>query len=69
MKFDIQQFNEHINFRMWKVHMIVVLTQQNLKIALDGKDKKPTTMKDSKWEEADQKALSTIQLSIMDEVL
>ena len=27
---------------------------------------KPAIMKDSEWEEADQKALSTIQLSITD---
>ena len=49
--------------------MMAVLTNQNLKVALDGRDKKPATMKDSEWEEADQKALSTIQLSITDDVL
>ena len=68
-KFDIQQFDGHINFGMWKVRMMAVLTNQNLKVALDGRDKKPATMKDSEWEEADQKALSTIQLSITDDVL
>ena len=68
-KFDIQQFDGHINFGMWKVRMMAVLTNQNLKVALDRRDKKPATMKDSEWEEADQKALSTIQLSITDDVL
>ena len=68
-KFDIQQFDGHINFEMWKVRMMVVLTQQNMKITLDGKDKKPVTMKNSEWEEADKKAPSTIQLSITDDVL
>ena len=69
MKFVIQQFNGLINFGMWKVRMMAVLTQQNLKIVLDGKDKKPATVKDFEWEEADHKALSTIQLSIIDDIL
>ena len=49
--------------------MMAVLVQQGVRVALDGIDKKPTTMKDSKWEEADQKALSIIQLCITDDVL
>ena len=56
-KFDIQQFDGHINFGMLKVRMMAVLTQQNLKIALFGKEKKPITMKDSKWDEIYEKTL------------
>ena len=56
-KFDIQQFDRHINFGMLKVRMMVFLTQQNLKIALFGKEKKPITMKDFKWDEIYEKTL------------
>ena len=52
--FDIQQFDGHINFGMWRVHMMAVLMQQGVRVALDDKDKKPITMKDSKWKEADK---------------
>ena len=40
--------------------MMAVLVQQAVKVALDGKDKKPMTMKDSEWEEANQKAFYII---------
>ncbi|KAJ1390749.1 Retrovirus-related Pol polyprotein from transposon TNT 1-94 [Sesbania bispinosa] len=63
-KFDIQQFDG-----MWKVRMMAVLTQRNLKVATSGKEKMPATMKDSEWDEIDEKALSTIQLCITDDVL
>ena len=49
--------------------MLAVLIQQGVKVAFDGKDKKPVVMKDSEWEDADQKALSTIQLCITNDVL
>ncbi|KAJ1440471.1 Retrovirus-related Pol polyprotein from transposon TNT 1-94 [Sesbania bispinosa] len=62
-------YDGHINFGMWKVCMMVVLTQQNLKIALSGKEKKSAMMTDSEWDETDDKALSVIQLCITDDVL
>ena len=68
-KFDIQQFDGRINFGMWKVRMMAVLTQQGLRIALSSKEMKPPTMKDSEWDEIDEKALSAIQLCITDDVL
>ena len=37
---------------------MAVLVQQGVKVALDGKYKKLTTMKDSEWEKVDQKAFS-----------
>ena len=40
--------------------MMAVLTQQNSKVELSRKQKKPVTMKDSKWDEIDEKALSVI---------
>ena len=68
-KFDLQQFDGRINFGIWKVRLIVVLVQQNLKATLDVKEKRPLKMKEQEWNDIDQKALSTIQLSITDDVL
>ena len=48
--------------------MMAILVQQSARVALDGKEKKPTMMKDYE-EEADQKALSIIKLCITDDVL
>ena len=49
--------------------MNAILTQQGLKKALLGKDKKPSTMKDEDWVEMDERALTAIQLCLSDEVL
>ena len=40
--------------------MMAVLTQQGLRIALSSKEMKPPTMKDSEWDEIDEKALSAM---------
>jgi len=39
-KFDLQQFDGHINFGIWKVRLMAVLVQQNLKATLDVKRKR-----------------------------
>jgi len=49
--------------------MRVVLTQSGLMKALDGIQNKPTSMTDEQWEELDEKALSSIQLSLSKEFL
>jgi hypothetical protein len=46
-----------------------LLVQQGLQKALVGKSKKPTTMKEWEWEDHYAKALSTIRLCLVDEVL
>lgn len=69
IKFDIQKFDGHINFGMWKVRMMVVLTQQNLNIELFEKGKKPSTMKDFEWNNIDDKTFFTFQLYINNDVL
>lgn len=56
-KFEIQQFDGHINFGMWKVHMMIVLKEQGLRVALSSKEKKPDTIKDSEWLDIDKKLL------------
>jgi len=49
--------------------MNAILTQHGLKKALLGKEKKPSEMKEETWAELDEKALTTIQLCLADEVL
>ena len=44
--------------------MMIVLTQNGLTKVLGGKAKKPEAMMDEQWEDYDEKALSTIQLSL-----
>ena len=46
MKFDIPRFDGKIRFNIWKVQMMVVLTQYSLKIAMGGKTKKLASMTD-----------------------
>jgi len=68
-KFDLQKFDGRINFGIWKVRLIVVLVQQNLKATLDVKEKIPLRMEEQEWNDIDQEALSIIQLSTTDDVL
>jgi len=68
-KFDLQKFDGRINFGIWKVRLMAVLIQKNLKVVLDVKEKRPLRMEEQEWNDIDQKALSTIQLSITDDVL
>jgi hypothetical protein len=68
-KFDIEKFDGNISFGLWRVRMLAVLTQNDLKIALKGKEKKPQDMSDSDWEQLDEKALTAIQLCLTDTVL
>ena len=63
-KFDIPKFNDKMSFNIWKVQMMVVLTQNGLKKALGGNNKKLATMTDEQWEELDEKTLSMIQLHL-----
>ena len=49
--------------------MQVFLVQQGLQKALYGKIKTPLTMTNDEWEELDSKALSTIQLCLVDDML
>ena len=49
--------------------MNAILTQSGLKKALLGRKKKPQDMKEETWQELDEKALTAIQLCLVDEVL
>jgi len=69
IKFDIQKLDGAINFSRWQTKMNVILTQSGLKKALFEKKKKPENMKDETWQELNEKALTTIQLCLADEML
>jgi len=69
MKVDIEKFDGNINFSLWQVRMLAVLTQNGLKKALFGKSKKPATMSEDEWNEMDDKALTAIQLNLSNDVL
>jgi len=58
LKFDIEKFDGKISFAIWRVQMLVVLTQNGLKKVLAGKMTRPTTMMEEQWDEMDEKALS-----------
>ena len=67
IKFDIQKFDGVISFSRWHIRMNVILTQSGLKKVL-LKNKLPD-MKDETWQELDEKASTTIQFCLADELL
>ena len=64
-KFDVEKFDRKINFSLWQVRMRAILVQNGVQKALGVR---PDGMKDTMWEEMDEKARSTIQLSLTNEV-
>ena len=69
IKFDIQKFDGIIIFSRWQIRMNVILTQNGLKKALLGREKKSQDMKEETWQELDEKVLIVIQFYLTDEVL
>ena len=65
IKFDVEKFDRKINFCLWQVRMLAILVQNGVQKALGVR---PDGMKDTMWEEMDEKARSTIQLSLTNEV-
>jgi hypothetical protein len=68
-KFEVEKFIGKNNFKLWKLKMHDLLVQQELHKALEGKTKKPTGMTNEDWEDLDTRSLSTIQLSLENDVL
>ena len=68
-KFEFEKFCGKNNFELWKLKMQDLLVQQGLQKPLYGKIKRPLTVTNDEWEELDSKALSTIQLCLVDDVL
>ena len=69
MKFNIEKFDEKINFSIWRVQMMAVLIQHGFKKAVGEKTSKLGTMTYERWNELDAKVLSAIQLHLSQEVL
>ena len=69
IKFDIQKFDDVINFNKWQIRMNVILTPSRLKKVLLEKEKKPQDMKEETWQELNQKVLTAIQFCLADEML
>ena len=65
IKFDVEKFDRKINFSLWHVRMLAILVQNGIQKALGVR---PDGMTDTRWEEMDEKARSTIQLSLTNEV-
>ena len=62
MKPYIEKFDRSINFAL-------ILIQNGVHMALEGKAEKPTIITEEKWEELDLKALSAIKLCLSNEIL
>ena len=68
-KFEIEKFNGKKKIELWKLKMQDLLVQQGSQRDLDGKTKKTLTMIDDEWGDLDAKALSTIRLCLVDDIL
>ena len=68
-KFEFEKFCGKNNFELWKLKMRDLLVQQWLQKDLYGKIKRPLTVTNDEWEDLDSKALSTIQLFLVDDML
>jgi len=64
IKFNIQKFDDIINFSRWQIRMNAILIWSGLKKALLRREKKPQDMKGETWQELDEKALMAIQLCL-----
>ena len=64
---SIEKFNGKSNFSLWRIKIRALLKQQGIWAPLAGP--KPADMTDAKYASQDEKAHSTILLSLSDEVL
>ncbi|GJT74352.1 F-box/FBD/LRR-repeat protein-like protein [Tanacetum coccineum] len=64
---SIEKFNGKSNFSLWRIKIQALLKQQGIWAPLAGP--KPVDMTDAKYNSQDEKAHSTILLSLSDEVL
>src|SRR3954470_7778432 len=68
-KFEVEKFDEKVNFLMWKMRVTSLLVKEGTYQALQGIRKKPSTMGEDDWKKIDIKAKVTIILCLSDEVL
>ena len=69
VKVDVVKFDGTGNFGLWQRRVKDLLVHQGLVKALYGKVKKLETMIDNEWEELNLKAVSTIRLCLVDELM
>lgn len=55
---SLQPFNGKTNFSIWQSIVKDILAQQGLTKVLEGKVKKPVTMKDEEWADLEAKAVA-----------
>ena len=63
-KFRVEKFNGQ-NFSLWKMQMEDCLYQKYLYLPLSGKTNKLMTMRDTKWDILDRKALGIVWLCLV----
>ena len=69
VKFEVKPFDGKSNFILWQRKMKNILIQQDLYFMVDGVDKKPKDMSMEMWKVLDEKAMSSIELHLSDEVI
>lgn len=68
-KFEVEKFTGNNNFALLKLKVQYLSMQQGSHKASDGVRKKPASMTYLDWDHLDARALSTIRLFLVDEVL
>ncbi|KAI9196857.1 hypothetical protein LWI28_027588 [Acer negundo] len=69
VKFEVKPFDGKSNFTLWQRKMKNILIQQNLYFMVDGVEKKPKDMSTETWKVLDEKAMSSIEFHLSDEVI
>jgi len=68
-QWKIEKLSRDVNFGLWQVKMHAILVQQEVEDVLEGIEKLPKELSDQDKLKLDRKAMSTIRLSLSDEVL
>ena len=68
-KFEVEKFNGKSNFLLWKMRVTTLLVKEGVYRALEGKEKKSSTMDEEEFRDIDFRARATIILCLSDEVL
>ncbi|KAG8474279.1 hypothetical protein CXB51_033804 [Gossypium anomalum] len=69
LKYEIPVLDRNTRFALWQIKMQAVLAQMDLKDALLGIDKMPSTLTDEEKKRKDRKALTQLHLYLSNEIL
>ncbi|KAG8477010.1 hypothetical protein CXB51_030151 [Gossypium anomalum] len=69
LKYEILLLDRNTRFALWQIKMQTVLAQMDLKDALLGVDKMPSTLTDEEKKRNDRKALTQLHLHLSNEIL